>query len=286
MTKKSATPPSDVRGRGAVRIMNRTDRSTAARLLLSAAAVVLLGGCATKGDLRSLQLEIRALAARQDSLMFQMRRDMLQTQDTLRGQSLQLFDFRGEIFRQLRDISDGLSRLEALTGENQRGISSVRDQLANIRRAPATSAGMPEGTDRVGLTAPGAGSPDAAGDAQGLFNAAVGQFNRGSLPTARVAFQQFLQAYPGHALEPDAHYFLAHILVQENRIEDALEAFQRIPETFPTAAKVPDAMYRAALLQIELGDTSDARATLERIVNTYPGTGVAVLAAEKLREIG
>ena len=264
-------------------MMNRNHRTSAARFACAAAAVVLLGGCATKGDLRNVQLEIRALAARQDSLMAQLSRDMLSTQDTLRGQSLQLFDFRGEIFRQLREISDGLSRLEALSGENQRGISGVRDQLANMRRMPGAGAALPEGADPMGVTDPGAEA--AGGDPEAIFNAAVGQFNRGSLSTARAAFQQFLQTFPGNALEPDAHYFLADILVQENRIEDALEAFQRIPQTYPTAAKVPDAMYRAALLQIELDHTADARATLERIVNTYPGTGVAVLAAEKLREI-
>jgi tol-pal system protein YbgF len=255
----------------------------AVRLLFAAAAVAFLGGCATKGDLRSVQLEIRALAARQDSLMSRMSREMLNTQDTLRGQSVQLFDFRGEIFRQLRDISDGMSRLEALSGENQRGIAGVRDQLANLRRGPGGGTALPEGVDPMGVT--DAGAQLAGGDAQSIYNAAVGQFNRGSLPTARTAFQQFLQAYPSHLLAPDAHYYLADILVQENRLEDALEEFQRIPETFPTATKVPEAMYRVAQLQIELGKVSDARATLERIVNTYPGTGVAVLAAEKLREI-
>lgn len=265
--------------------MNRKGRSTAARLLSTAAVVMLLGACATKGDLRRVQLEIRALGARQDSLMSQMSRDMLSTQDTLRGQSVQLFDFRGEIFRQLREISDGLGRLEALSGENQRGIAGVRDQLANVRRAPAGGAVLPEGGDPLG----GATDPSTqsgGGDAAGIFDAAVGQFNRGSLSTARTAFQQFLQAYPGHVLEPDANYFLADILVQENRLEDALEAFQRIPETFPTATKVPEAMWRVAQLQVELDQVSAARATLERIVNTYPNHGVAVLAAEKLREIG
>lgn len=264
-------------------MMNRNLRNTAARLACAAAAVALLGGCATKGDLRNVQLEIRALAARQDSLMSQLSRDMLSTQDTVRGQSLQLFDFRGELFRQLREINDGLSRLEALSGENQRGITGVRDQLANLRRTPGAGVVLPEGGNPTGAT-----DPDAqvgGGDPQANFNAAVGAFNRGSLATARAAFQQFLQTFPGNALEPDAHYFLADILVQENRIEDALEAFQRIPQTYPTATKVPDAMYRSALLQVELDKKSDARATLERIVNTYPGTGVAVLAAEKLREI-
>lgn len=215
--------------------------------------------------------------------MAQLSRDMLSTQDTVRGQSLQLFDFRGELFRQLREINDGLSRLEALSGENQRGITGVRDQLANLRRAPGAGGVPPEGADPMGGTDPGVGS--GGGDPEANFNAAVTAFNRGIFATAKAAFQQFLQTFPGNALEPDAHFFLADILVQENRLDDALEAFLRIPQTYPTATKVPDAMYRAALLQVELKQTANARATLERIVNTYPGTGVAVLAAEKLREI-
>lgn len=256
--------------------------SAVARLLLAAGAAVILGGCATKGDLRNVQLEIRALAARQDTLMRELRRETLSMQDSVRGQSLQLFDFRGEIFRQLREISDGIARIEALSGENQRAIVGVRDQLANLRRVPAGQPAV-EGDPGAGVgESPGQVT---GGDAEGIYNAAVGQFNRGSLATARTAFQQFLQAYPSHRLAPDAHFYLADILVQDDRIEDALAAFQEIPSLFPTAAKVPDAMYRVALLQVELGRTNDARSTLQRIVNTYPGTGVAMLAEEKLREI-
>lgn len=245
------------------------------RALLALAASLSLGGCATKGDLRNVQLEIRALAARQDSLMNELRRDARSTQDTLRGQSLQLYDFRGEIFRNLRGINESLTRLEALAGENQRGIAGIRDQMANVRRG----GGVAEGP-----VAAGAGEP-AAGDAESLYNTAVSLFNRGSLATARSAFQQFLQAFPGHRLAPDAHFYLADILVQENRVEDAMDAFLEIPQLFPTATKVPDAMYRTALLQIQLGRRADARATLERVVNTYPNSGVATLAREKLREI-
>jgi tol-pal system protein YbgF len=240
----------------------------------------MLAGCATKGDIRDLQSELRSLAFRQDSLLAELRGEMLSAQDTIRGQSAQLFDFRGELFRQLRELSDGISRLEALAGENQRGIVGIRDELANLRRSPAAAMDQPTGVLGEGEQAPG------GGDAEGFFNAGVAQFNRGSLATARAAFESFLQAYPGHELAPDAHFFLADILVQEDRLEDALVAFQDIPQLFPTAGKVPDSLYRVALIQIELGQTDAARATLERVVNTYPGTGVAMLASEKLREIG
>jgi tol-pal system protein YbgF len=254
--------------------------SAAARLLLTMAAAASLSGCATKGDLRNLRLEIQSLAARQDSLFTDLRRETVSTQDTLREASVQLFDFRGDIARQLSAINEGLTRLEALAGENQRGISGVRDQLANLRRVQSGQA-ITEGAPSAGADEPSPG----AGDAESIYNAAVAQFNRGSLATSRTAFQQFLQAFPSHRLAPDAHFYLADILVQEDRIEDALDAFQEIPELFPTASKVPDAMYRSALLQIELGRSGDARATLERVVNTYPGSGVATLARDKLREI-
>ncbi len=260
--------------------MTMPKHSAAIRLLFTVAAAVSVSGCATKGDLRNLRLEIQAMAARQDSLFAELRRQTVSTQDTLREASLQLFDFRGDIARHLAAMNGSLTRLEALAGENQRGISGVRDQLANLRRVQS---GQPvaEGVPPAGVQDVSARSSDA----ESIYNAAVAQFNRGSLTTARTAFQQFLQAFPSHRLAPDAHFYLADILVQEDRIEDALDAFQQITELFPTASKVPDAMYRSALLQIELGSNADARATLERVINTYPGSGVATLARDKLREI-
>ena len=121
--------------------------------------------------------------------------------------------------------------------------------------------------------------------ADALYNAAIGQFNRGSITTARRAFEQFLQAYPNHQLAPEARFHLADIMVQENRLEEALAAFQDIPARFPTADTVPRALYRSALIQIELDRIDEAVATLERVVNTYPESGTAILAREKLEEI-
>jgi len=263
-----------------------TLRIPAARVLVTVAAVSVLGGCATKGDLRNLQTEIRTLAERQDSLIAELRRETLSTQDTLRETTDQLFSFRGDISRQLREIARSLTTLEAMVGENQRGIVGVRDQLANVRRAPGGAGAAPSGEDpAMGSREDAGGGAPSAGGAEETYNAAVGQFNRGSLTTSRLAFEQFLQAYPNHRLAPDAHYYLADLMVQEDRLEDALDAFQEIPELFPTAEKVPEALYRIALLQIELEREDDAEATLERIVNSYPDAGVALLAQEKLDEI-
>jgi tol-pal system protein YbgF len=262
--------------------MRRGERHAAARVLWTVAAVLAVAGCATKGDMRNVQVELRALAARQDSLMSELRRETRSTQDTVRQQANQLFDFRGDLSSMLRSMNESLTRLEAIAGENQRGIAGMRDQLANLRRgsmgAPPADAGVQSGG------APG--GEESGGDPRAMFDAGVNQFNRGSLTSARQAFESFLQAYPTQDLAPDAHYYLADILYQQNRLQEALDAFNQIPQLFPTAGKVPDALYRMGTIQNELGNTSEARATLERVVNTYPDSDAATLAADKLREIG
>jgi tol-pal system protein YbgF len=178
-----------------------------------------------------------------------------------------------------------MTRLEALAGENQRGIAGVRDQLANLRGGATTAQRPPDLVDGP----PGGGGaeavPGAGGNAEQLWSVAREQHQRGSFSTAQRAYTQFLQEYPSHALAPDAHFFMADILVQQNRPEDAIEAFTEIQRLYPTAARVPDALYRVAILQRDSGNTAQARATLERIINTYPDAPMALLARDLLEEI-
>jgi tol-pal system protein YbgF len=228
---------------------------------------------------------VAAMAARQDSLLMELRILNSTTQDTLRTQADQIFDFRGEITRQIQAITQTLSRLEALAGENQRGIASIRDRLAN-QRLPA---GQMQSPQLVDSTQSGSTNPEtvsgAGGNAEQLWNVAREQHGRGSFATAQRAYEQFLDEYPTHALAPDAHFFLADILTQLDRPDDALEAFEEILTLYPTATKVPDALYRIAVLQQEAGDEDEARATLERIINTYPDATIALVARDMLAEL-
>jgi tol-pal system protein YbgF len=239
-----------------------------------------------KGDIRTLQDELRAVTARQDSLMMEIRAQTEQTQDTLRTQGNQMFDLRGDLNRQLQQINQALVRIEALAGENQRGLTAVRDQLANPRRASGgTGPTMPVVSD----TSSGGGGESligGAGDPDELYRVAQDQYQRGSLNSAAAAFRDFIGQHPSDARVPDAHFLLADILEQQGRPEDALEAFQEVQRLFPAHERVPDALFRIARIQLDLGETDAARNTLERIVNTYPGTMNAMLARDMLEEIG
>lgn len=274
------------------------DWPSAARVLTIAAAVLTVSGCATKRDVRDLNTAIQDLALRQDSLIRELRAQSRVTQDTLRGQSNQIVDFRGEISHQLQQISESLSQLKALVGQNQMTIAGVRDQLANMRRlpaGPATGQGAAQDTSAAGAAGGAGAAVTPAGalggetnpsDAQAMYNAALSKYHEGLLSTAQTAFQGFLDAHPNHTLAPDAHFWLGDIYEQQGDTTKALAQFKLIPSNFPTASKASDAMYRIALVDIARKHTKDAKALLQRIVNTYPGSDAANLAQAELDKLG
>ena len=262
------------------------DRRLIGRAVTLFMVSAMSGGCAMKADIRLLQEELRMGSARQDSTLTQIRMETLQTQDSLRNQNDQAFELRGDLNRQLRQISQTLVRLEAIAGENQRGLASVRDQLANIRRTP-NSRPTTTVTDNSDMT--GGGGESLIGGADNpdeLWRVAQDQVQRGSLNSATNAFEDFLAQHSTDERVADAHFHLADILLQQGRPEDALAAFQEKQSLFPTHAKVPDALFRVANIQLQLDDEDGAKVTLERLVNTYPGSTMAMLARDMLEEIG
>jgi TolA-binding protein len=109
----------------------------------------------------------------------------------------------------------------------------------------------------------------------------------GSLATARRAFQRILDTYPTHTLAPAARFYIADILTQEGRYEEALDEFLLIRQEHPADPKVPEGLYRAALLQIErLDRRDDGLQNLRLMVNSYPDSDYADLAQQKLDELG
>ncbi len=259
-------------------------------------ALPLLGaGCATKSDIEDLRTQIREREQSQERELQRIAERQEAIQDSVSALSETFFEMRGSLGRQMVQVLDQLVTLQELTGQSQRNLAALRDRIETQRRILPPEDGE-EGRDGPG----GAGAPDddgedgpggpaglqeGGGEAQELYNVAVSQFNRGSFATARRAFQQFLEAHPNHRLAADAHFYLADILVQEDRTEEAVEAFERIPQRFPASRRVPEALYRLGVLHVELDRPDEARDFFERVVNSYPEAGVASLARERLEEL-
>ena len=248
--------------------------------------LLLSAGCAMKGDVRRLQDEVAGQAARQEAQLRELSADIQALQDSLEIQSAiqseMVVDTRGGIARELRDIQTQLSQLTELTGQIQRSVVLLSERL---QAGGARVTTLPQRADPDSLRAllgRGGGGPGAADE---TYEAAVVQFNRGSLNTARMAFSRFLGDYPDHRLAPSAQFNLGDILFQENRLDEAIGEFLRVAQLYPTADQVPVALYRIGLIYVLQEDVEMARTYLERVVNTYPDSGAADLARDLLEEI-
>ncbi len=242
-----------------------------------------LSGCATKGDLRSLQDEIRAMSERQQEEIERLSGLNLAVQDTLGRQSDAIFESRGDINRRLQLLEQEVLTIQELLRMNQQSLMTIRDLLESQR----TMGVPPRMTDtEPGMDPSFTPATERAGGPVDMYNTAATWYNNGSLNTARRAFEQFLREYPTDELADDARYYLADILVQEERLEEALSAFLRVREDFPAGNMAPEALYRVGEISISLDRLDDARQYLETVVNTWPETEAAEKAQERLDEIG
>lgn len=255
----------------------RTNRLFPASAPVLVAALLSASACATKGDLRNVTTEIRALSVRQDSLLVALQRQALLTQDSLRGTTNQLLEVRGTVNQQLARIQQEIQMMRQENAQFAQLLASIRDQLERIQRvasgpAPAQSAEP--------LTS---GSSSAAVE---VFQAGMDAFALKSYGTARRAFNQVIEQYPNDLeLAPQAMFKLAEILFLENKPSEAIDGFDKVRQIYPGSTKTPDAVLQIGLIHLREGRNREARIALQRVIDSYPGTEAAMTASQRIREI-
>lgn len=268
----------------------RTGRSGLAALL---AVPILLGACATRGDLRELQYEVRSLAVRQDSafqaLLRTVQRANGESLDSVEGVAALLFELRGEVNSRLLAIQDQQLILGELVGQSQHSLALMTEEL-NRQRQQIERVYRQQPADTSGAVADEGGeppeAPPLADPDEDAYNAVVALLERGSTSVARSGFEQFLEEYPNSEFAAGAYLHLAEIMsIEDDEVEDAIANYLRIPDLFPDAREVPRALFQAGLLCIDIEDYARAREYLEWLLESYPGYRFAPQARERLEEI-
>ena len=247
---------------------------------LSFLFLLVLSGCATKGDIRLLDETMVEQQQQQEEQLMLISEELENLKGSLENQSDRLLNIRGDVGLDLTEIQNQLSQLYVLTGQIQRTMVGLSDRITVSDNQEIIGSGI----DQFSQDLESDGS-DSAVPPEEIYQAAMVQFNRGSFATARRAFASFLSDHSDHRLAPSAQFFLADLLFQEDSLEEATEGFLRILELYPTSDRVPQALYRVGELYVLQENTEEAVSHLERLVTTYPDSGPAELAQELLREI-
>jgi tol-pal system protein YbgF len=249
----------------------KTTTNRRGRWLAPIACMALLGagGCATKKDVRTLQQELYAMRAQQDSLYREILRQNLLLADSVRGGAELIRNTRAQLSNQIRQLNDVAVSLQQLLGLTQQQILQLRERAESAPQAPAP----------VAQPSP---SPEGAEE---LYRTGATKLQEKSAAAARIAFEQFLTQYPDHERAPDAQMAVGESYVLDEDLAGAVQAFERVAEAYPTSGRAPEALYRAGQLSEDRRRLDDARAFYRRIVQRYANSPSARLAQQRLNRL-
>lgn len=118
-----------------------------------------------------------------------------------------------------------------------------------------------------------------------LYQAALSSLEAGRPGSALGQFQEFLRAYPDHALAPNAGYWLGECYYSQKQYDSAIIAFKDVVALHSGHDKAAAAMLKAGYSYALLGDAANARFYLEALVADYPLSQPASLARAKLASL-
>jgi tol-pal system protein YbgF len=250
----------------------------------------LAAGCALKGDVRKVELQVEALRAQharavaeQAAKIDSARALLAAVQQALDAQRAYLVQMRGDVRTDLLAVQQQLVQVQELTGQSQQRLSELRARIEERAQQPVPvldTTGRTGGGPPVGPS----GHPAGPGPDQ-MYDLSLQQFRRGSLATARLGFREFLRVYPTHERAADALFYVGETWAPE-AADSAAAVYQQVVRTYPNSPRAPSALYKLGLLAEQRGDKAAARTYYARVVAGYPRSDEANLARDKLQRLG
>jgi tol-pal system protein YbgF len=247
-------------------------------------ALGLVAGCALKGDVRKVELQVQALqadlaksdsarAAERDSILAAVRA----VQQAIAAQQAYLIQLRGDMRTDLLTVQQQLVAVQELTGQSQQRLSELRTRIEARAQQPepvAPSAGAPVGPS---------GNPAGPGPDQ-MYDLSLQQYRRGSVSTARLGFREFLRVFPTHERAADALFYVGESFERESP-DSAAAVYDQVVKTYPNSPRAPSALYKLGLLAEQRGDKAAARTYYARVIAGYPRSPEADLARQNQQRL-
>lgn len=215
---------------------------------------------------------------------------------------------QAQLFMQLQQMQDELSRLRGMLEEQQNQIQQMKQE--NLERYQDLDSRLSNGAAGAGAAgaaqqnspAPSAAAGAAAGAATAqqpaassepgdpakeklYYDAAFDLIKAKDFDKASQAFGAFLRKYPNSQYAGNAQYWLGEVNLAKGDLQGAGQAFAKVSQSYPGSAKVPDSLYKLADVERRLGNTDKARGILQQVVAQYPGSSAAQLSQRDLKNL-
>jgi tol-pal system protein YbgF len=144
------------------------------------------------------------------------------------------------------------------------------------RQAPVQK---PEGAQASREAAPAAAS---VGDEKQRYQLAYDALRNGHTAQAITEFNALLSKNPKGEYANNAQYWLGEAYRVNQDVDSARKAFNNVVQNYPGSAKVPDALLKLGIIEIEQKNAAKAREYLTRVTADFPSSTAAHLATKKL----
>jgi TolA-binding protein len=261
-------------------------RGTGVRLSVFA-LLAPLAACATKGQVRLLEGELRSMrieTARRDSVRAAALAAIITLEQRIIDsvaagrEALRTLDVR--LSNDLTDLQRQLLQVQELTGQSQQRLTQLKAQIdTRAEQAEAVGAVRPAGADtgaRAAVTAPVVPTADQ------IYKGARDQHGRNALSTARMAYHELLKNYPTDPRAPDALFYIGETFAAEAP-DSAVVYYAQVVARFRASPRASSALYRLGRLEEARRNPVAARAYYDRLIREYPATDDADLARERLK---
>src|SRR3989454_4500912 len=273
-------------------VTNSKSSAAATIFAVRSATVLALGlaaGCALKGDVRKVELQVQALqadlaksdaarAAERDTILAAVRL----LQQALATQQAYLVQMRGDLRTELLSVQQQLVSVQELTGQSQQRLTELRSRI-EARNQQQDNAGPSGGAGAGGTPVGPSGNPAGPGPDQ-MYDLSLQQYRRGSLATARLGLREFLRVFPTHERAPDALYYVGESF-EQGAPDSAAAVYDQVVKNYPNSSRVASALYKLGLLAEQRGDRATARKYYSRVIAGYPRSPEADLARQNQQRL-
>lgn len=208
----------------------------------------------------------------------------------------QISQLRSEV-QELRGQIEQLQQQQEQAKQSQRAqyldLSGRLDRLEGGSAAPAAGNTPTVSAPVTTSPAPRVAAPVAAApvagisgkDEQAAYGYAFDALKSGDYVESARRLRDFLAAFPGGQLAPNAMYWLGESYYVTQNYAMAGEQFRALLDRYPTHDKAPGALLKLGLAQYGQKQYPQAEATLREVLQRYPGGDVARTAQDRLRSM-
>jgi len=284
-------------------------------------SVFFVFGCATQGEVYTIDDRLAALERRQNQTQNEMgilkssvgefSQDRANDEQSIRGQIASLRLSVEDVRRQLQELNGRFEennyvlgqkvtaieesdrnrqtvaqRTESEISDLNRRISRIQQYLNLETTGPPTENPPPVSPPVAGESSPVIGAEDraAAGESE-LYASAKQAFDGGKMEIARKGFQEMIKRFPKSERADNAQFWIGESYYREKWYEKAILEYQQVIEQYPNGNKVAASLLKQGFAFANLNDAANARLILRELVKKYPGSNEAAIARKKLESL-